>query len=118
MKRVFIVFMIVAYCTLVGYAGTFQRVKTKLDTYITNQGLTIAQLKSFTEPQVTAWLANKYPHANNRVVWVALQQIIEEREATRVDNFMSGVMTTIRTQYLNAEYMFDGNVITITLEPE
>lgn len=66
------------------YAGTYDRVKTKLNTYITNKGYTLTQLKAFTDTQITNWLNNHYPQVDKQIVKQALAEIIKDREMALV----------------------------------
>ena len=115
MKQILIFLLL----TVSAYAGTYSRVKTKLENYIQTQGYTYAQIKTITKPQMETWLNANYPKANIRVVWAALQEIIYEADKQRIQSFLTNIVNTIKTYYPDATATFDAKSgsINITLTP-
>ena len=99
-------------------AGTFDRIKTKLNTYIDENNLTLVQLRAFTDQQIINWLNNNYPKTNKRAVKIALAEIILEKEIALVSQYMGSEIETIRNQYPEASWKYNPQtkVITIKLE--
>jgi hypothetical protein len=102
MKKLLAIFLISVSITSLCHANTHDIVKAKLTDYISAQKMTLAQIKGFTETQVTNWSRNNYPKVDPKIVWNELQEIIRDKDKERIDSFVGNVLNTIKTYYPNA----------------
>ena len=100
----------------VGFCNSYDTIKAKLESYITTQNYTFAQLKAVTPAQMQTWLNNNHPNANKEFVWQVFQSIVAEREQARIQTFLAGLLTDIKVHYPNATIKVENKTITIQLE--